>query len=390
MTSRPATFVMIGAGWRSPYFLNPAKRFPDQWRATAVVVRSEERARQVAGRWGVPTALSLGEALDRERPDFVVVAVPWEATPVYLRELADLGLPALAETPPAPDMAGLRELWDGIGHRNLAQVAEQYHLYPGHQARLAVVESGRIGRVGQVWLSSSHQYHMMSLIRRYLGVGFEAAEVTAFASSHPLADPVDPSGWRLDATERPARTVTARLEFESGSVGHYDFTDNQWWNPLRVDRALIRGSRGEIREDEVTSLLTPDTVVTTDLRRWQTGVEMNLEGFDLRHITLGDQVMYRNPWVGGRLADDEIAAAGIMAGMAEWVRSGGGPGGPYPLAEACQDHALALAIDQSLAEGRPVRMERQPWSASGNGDAATGDQENGAVQGAPKEAHHGD
>ncbi|MDR2374287.1 MAG: Gfo/Idh/MocA family oxidoreductase [Bifidobacteriaceae bacterium] len=359
----PAKFVLIGAGWRSPYYLNPARRFPERWRVTSVVARSAARARAVSERWGTPVARSLDEALNLERPDFAVVAVPWAATPECLRELTALGIPALSETPPAPDLPGLRDLWHDIGHQNLVQVAEQYHRYPGHQARLAVIASGRIGEVGRASVSSTHQYHAMSLIRRYLSVGFEAAEVTGFASAHPLIDPMDPAGWRPASAETPVTTTFARLRFESGGVGHYDFTDNQWWNRLRGDRVLVRGSRGEIREDEVTALLEPKTINTTALRRWQTGVEMNLEGFDLVHISLGEEIVYRNPWVGGRLADDEIAVAEIMAGMAGWVRGGCGPGGPYPLAEGCQDHALALAIDQSIAEGRTVRLETQPWAA---------------------------
>jgi predicted dehydrogenase len=314
-------------------------------------------------RWGVPTVHTLDQALAKERPDFAIVAVPWPDTPGLIRHLVGLGIPVLSETPPAPDLPGLVQLWGDIGHLNLVQVAEQYHRYPGHQARRAVINSGRIGRVNEVQLSSSHQYHMMSLIRWFLGVCFEPAQVTAFTSTNPLVNQIDPTGW-LDSTEElPATTTQARLAFDSGRIGWYDFTDNQWWNQLRVDRALIRGSRGEILDQRVTRLHDARTVTTTDLTRWQTGLEMNLEGLDLGHISYGDDVVYRNRWVGGRLADDEIAVADMLYDTGAWASSGAGPGGPYPLAEACQDHALALAIDQSVAQEGPVRLDSQPWAA---------------------------
>jgi predicted dehydrogenase len=353
---------MIGAGWRSPYFLAPASKFGERFEVTGVVVRSSQRAAEVEARWGLTTFTSLDAALAARRPDFAVVAVPWSATPEYIRDLVAADIPVLAETPPAPDLPALRQLWRDVGGAQLVQVAEQYHLYPGHQARAEVIRSGRIGRANEVQLTSSHQYHMTSLMRFYLDTGFEPAAVTGFESVGPLANPIDPDGWRDDTAEVPIKTTQAHIAFASGKTAMYDFTENQWWNPLRVDRALIRGSRGEISDDRVTSLHDARTVVTTRLERWQTGLEMNLEGFDLGHISLGDQILYRNRWQGGRLADDEIAAAEILEATGDWARQGCGPGGPYPLAQGCQDHALALAIDQSIAEGRPVQVGEMPWA----------------------------
>jgi hypothetical protein len=51
----------------------------------------------------------------------------------------------LAETTPAPDLAGLRALWSAVGDSGMVQVAEQYPLMPSHAARAAVVASGAIG-----------------------------------------------------------------------------------------------------------------------------------------------------------------------------------------------------------------------------------------------------
>ena len=88
-----------------------------------------------------------------------------------MREAVGSGVPVLAETPPAPDVEGLRALWHDVGASGLVQVAEQYLMLPSHAARLALVRSGAIGRPTQVQVSSTHQYHALSLVRGYLGVG---------------------------------------------------------------------------------------------------------------------------------------------------------------------------------------------------------------------------
>ena len=70
------------------------------------------------------------------------------------------------------------------------------------------------------------------------------------------------------------------------------------------------------------------------LLRRQTGHDLDLQGFDTDHIAFGAQVLFRNPYAGLRLNDDEIATAALLQAMAAWVR-GDGPA-PYPLAEGAQ------------------------------------------------------
>ena len=53
--------------------------------------------------------------------------------------LVESGVHVLSETPPAPDLDGLRKLWVQVGGRDLVQVAEQYLLMPGHAARRELV-----------------------------------------------------------------------------------------------------------------------------------------------------------------------------------------------------------------------------------------------------------
>jgi predicted dehydrogenase len=353
------TFAIVGSGWRARFFARLAKTVPDRLRVAGVVTRSVARAEAVAGEWAVPAYVSIDDLLAHDRPDFVIVSVPWAASPAAIRELVARDIKVLAETPPAPDVDGLRQLWTDVGGSGLVQVAEQYLLMPGHAARLALVRAGVIGTATSVQVSSTHLYHAVSMMRGFLGIDFGPAEVNARAFVAPLADPLSPAGWSGDDTPKPAATTLATVDLD-GFVGVYDFTDNQWWNPLRARRIVVRGSRGEIVDDTVTRLLDPTTPVSSTLTRRQTGLDLNLEGLDLKYISFDGSVVYPNPFVGSGMSDDDIAVAAIAVATGAWAR-GEGPA-PYPLAEACEDHLIALAIEQSARELRPITTAREAWT----------------------------
>lgn len=352
-------FGLVGSGWRGEFFLRLARLLPQRLRATGVVTRTESRGAAVGAAWDVPTFRTTAELLAHERPDFVIVSVPWPVTPDVTRELVAAGVPVLAETPPAPDLAGLRALWADVGGSGLVQVAEQYLLMPGHAARLALVRAGVLGEATSVQISSTHLYHAVSLIRGLLGVGFDAAEVSARAFAAPLADPLSPAGWSGDDTPRQLSTTLATVDF-GGRMGLYDFTDNQWWNPLRGRRLVVRGSRGELVDDRVVRLVDPTTPVESSLVRRQTGLDLNLEGLDLKHISFDGDVVYRNPFVGSGMSDDDIAIADLLVRAGTWAREEGPA--PYPLAEACQDHLISIAIGESVRTGRPVTTTAEAWA----------------------------
>ncbi|SCE72170.1 Gfo/Idh/MocA family protein [Micromonospora chokoriensis] len=352
-------FGLVGSGWRGEFFLRLARLLPERLRATGVVTRTAARGAAVTAAWDVPTFRTTAELLAHERPDVVIVSVPWPVTPDVTRELVAAGVPVLAETPPAADLAGLRALWADVGGSGLVQVAEQYLLMPGHAARLTLVRAGVLGEPTSVQISSTHLYHAVSLIRGLLGVGFDAAEVSARAFAAPLADPLSPAGWSGDDTPRQLSTTLATIDF-GGRMGLYDFTDNQWWNPLRGRRLVVRGSRGELVDDRVVRLVDPTTPVESSLVRRQTGLDLNLEGLDLKHVSFDGDVVYRNPFVGSGLSDDDIAVADLLVRTGAWAREEGPA--PYPLAEACQDHLISLAIGESVRTGRAVTTTAEAWA----------------------------
>lgn len=124
----------------------------------------------------------------------------------------------------------------------------------------------------------------------------------------------------------------------------------------------MRGSHGEIVDEVVTRLADHRTPVRAPLVRRQAGLDGNLEGWDLDTISYEGRVLWRNPCAGARLAEEEVALAALLDRCAAWLRGGRRDPGPYPLAEACQDHLLSLAIDEAAATGSPVSTGTEAWA----------------------------
>ena len=353
---RVTMFALIGSGWRARMFLKVAGELGTIGCA-GVVVRTPRRLE-------VPTFPSLDACLGEVGIDFVLTATPREVTPRVITDAVDRGLPVLAETPPAPDLAGLRALWSAVGDSGMVQVAEQYPLMPSHSARAAVVASGAIGTPTQVQVSSTQQYHAVALIRGLLAAGRGSVSVRSTRFAAPLVHPLNRTGWTDDEQARSTTTTIATLDFGDARSGVYDFTEQQTRNQLRFRRLTVRGSAGELHNDEVIRMTGPRTLVRTPVVRRQTGYDLDLIGYDTEHISLGSEVLYRNPYPGRRWMDDEIAMATLLEHMADWVR-GEGPQ-PYPLAEGTQDQQVALAIEESANSDTTVTTTREAWSqASG-------------------------
>jgi predicted dehydrogenase len=355
-----ARFALVGSGWRSAFFLRLAQQAPERFAVTGVVTRTTERGAEVEAHWRVPTYRSISQLLAAERLEFVIPCVPWSQTAQTTIELVEAGVPVLAETPPAADLEGLRMLWTRVGASGLVQVAEQYLRMPAHAARLALVRRGVIGDVTSVQVSSTHLYHAVSMIRGFMDVGTGPVTLRAQSFAAPLANPLNPDGWTGSAEPEELTTTLAMLDFGNARMGLYDFTDNQWWNPLRHRRVVIRGTLGEMVDDRVVRLTDPYTAVESRLLRRHAGIDLNLEGFDLQHISFDGEVVYRNDFAGARFSEDDLAVADMLAAMMAWCR-GDGPA-PYPLADGCHDHLVGLAITEASRTGLPVTTGAEEWS----------------------------
>ena len=351
-------FGIIGAGWRAEFFLRIAQELPETFQVRRMLVRNPEKAAQAETAWNIPTVQTLDALLHDADLDFVVVSVPWVVSPTMLRELADRNMPALAETPPAPDLDGLSALHELTERSAKIQVAEQYQFQPAHAARLAIAQSGKLGTVSQAQVSAAHGYHGINLLRGLLGVEFDEATIRAREFKSPIVEGPGRDGPPTQEATISSRQTVAYLDF-GDKLGTFDFTGDQYFSWIRSSRILVRGDRGEINNTTVRYLKDFQTPIESTLRRLNAGEDGNLEGLYFKGILLGDEWLVRNPFALGRLTDDEIAIATCLQKMAEYIN--GGPGF-CSLAQASQDHYLGLMIDQAVQSGEAVHCPRQVWA----------------------------
>lgn len=354
-----ARIGIVGTGWRAEFYIRIAQALPNEFEIIGVVARRQENAEYMQKKCSISTFSTLSELITKTKPDFIVASVSAISNPEVLVECVNNLIPVLSETPPAPDLDGLRKLWSEIGSKQLVQVAEQYLYLPGHAARKTVIDRGDIGIPTSVHVSSTHGYHAVSIARGYLGFPMGQSRVHASIFTAPLVDPLFRGGWNEDLAPKPARTTLATIDFGDGRSALYDFTDNQWHNQLRLRRILIRGSHGEIADDTIIRLRKPNAITKSQFSRYQLGHDLNLDGHDTEHISLNGEVVYANPFVGQRFMDEEIAIASMMRAMSLWV-SDEGPE-PYCLAQAAQDHLISLAIDESLLAGTTIQTTLEAW-----------------------------
>ncbi|SDS54169.1 Gfo/Idh/MocA family oxidoreductase [Microterricola viridarii] len=353
-------FAIVGSGWRAEFYLRVAQALPNRFEVCGVVARTEERRAEIVGSWHVPAFATIDDLLRARTPDFVVVAVVRPAAPGIVEDLAGRGVPVLGETPPAADMPALERLHQLNRRGSRIQVAEQYHLQPMLLAQLAIAKSGELGMVSQASLSICHDHHAVSLVRKFLDVGFENALITANEFVSPLVagpDKVgDPDEERIVKSSR----VTARLEYD-GRLGLIDFAKEQYFSWIRANRLQVRGDRGEITDERVASLTDFRTPSWYPIERVDLGHGTNLEGLTLRGLMARGRWVYTNDFAPARLTDDELAIASCLVKMFEYA---GGGDSFYGLAEAAQDQYTNLVIRRSITEKRAIRMTKQVWAPS--------------------------
>jgi hypothetical protein len=220
------------------------------------------------------------------------------------------------------------------------------------------VQRGVLGQVASAQVSWTHGYHAMALLRCLLGIGGEPVRVQAVRVAAPMLEGPNRDG----RPTRPALLAsghTSGLISTDSRVGGYDFTDGQWFHPLRRRHVVLRGGHGEVIGTSVRWSGADGVAMTAGVERRQTGLDGDLEGADLDTLTWAGQVLYRNPYRGARLSDEELALATCLQATADWSR--GNAPAPYPLADACQDQLISLAVERAAETGQPERTAVEPW-----------------------------
>jgi predicted dehydrogenase len=353
----PLSFGIIGSGWRAEFFLRIARDLPEQFPLAGIVVRNPDKRADLAKRWQAPTFSNLDELLVEKRPDFMVTSVSATANLELIETLSERGLPVLSETPIGRDPKELYRVVDLERAGARIQVAEQYIFQPLHAARLALIETGRLGTVYEADVSIAHGYHGISLLRRFLQTGLRLPKIVARRFTSRIV--AGPHRARVPTEHKIVDSVRTIAQLDYGDrLGVFDFTGDQYHSWIRSPRLMVRGEEGEINQTTVRLLQRFDTPFQFELVRRDTGQAGNLEGYSHRTISGGGEVLYRNPFPAMRWNDDEIAVATSLSRMATYVTTGQPA---YSVAQACHDCYLDQLIVEAAASGREVIAEPQPW-----------------------------
>lgn len=356
---KKCSFSLIGAGYRAAYFARVAAALPERFELRGVLGQDPGRAEAFAARHGLRRCADLDELL-RLNADFVVVCVSRGQATGYLMALMERGVPALCETPPGETREDLVRLWEEASRRQAKiDVAEQYFLQPLYAAWYEAVRQGMIGPVENISLSALHGYHGVSIIRRFLGVGMESCRIHGERHQFSAVRTSARDGVKRDGEITPYQRDRLSLAFESGKVGYFDFAGIQYHSFIRTRQINVQGQRGEIDDLEIRCLAEDNLPVFMPLSRHDRGRYDGVQ-HALHHLTLGERLLYANPFPDARLNDDELAIASCLDGMRGYLETGK----PfYGLADALQDTYLSQLMDQALAQPhQEIISERMPWA----------------------------
>ncbi|WP_375400446.1 Gfo/Idh/MocA family protein [uncultured Amnibacterium sp.] len=357
--TRTTRIGLVGTGWRLTPYLTVVDALPGEFEVVAALTRSEQSAARIGAERGIPASTSMATFLAQGPLDFVLLSVPRDSALPLAGALLDAGLPVLGETPIAAHTGELAPFVARYGLDAPLQSAEQYRLQPMHAARIAVARSGRIGQVHHVTASFAHDYHAFSVIREVLRIGFEPVTVRAAETIDRAVQPLGRDGWSADLTVGTDTRTVAQLQWTDRDLtATYDFAGEQYFSPIRTRHIAIRGTHGELVDDRVHVIDRPGEPVTLPLTREQTGVDGDLQGFTLRAVRLGGETVWRSRVAPARLADDEIAVAGVLRAMAAFV-CGGAPF--YGIADAAEDLYLTELVGRAVAAEGPVTGAERPW-----------------------------
>lgn len=300
-------YGIIGAGWRSEFYLRIASLVPEKFSVTGIYIRNAKKREEFSKKYNVNIFDNLDDLLNTDF-DFIVSCVNRDSINETAQRLADKGIAVLTETP--------------VTTNNLTgkiQVAEQFHFMPRNQAYKHIIDSGILGDVNQVQLSCCHDYHAASLIRFFLDINDERAKTTTLNLSDKLLRYNSRQGL-LNPVEVSSEQKITILEFTT-KTAIYDFNFEQYFSDIRASRIVIRGTNGEIINNTCT-YIKDGIPHSFEIKRNCYGSEESLDGFSLLNIIGNSDVLYENPFKGSRLSDEEIAIATCLLEMKKYLESG--------------------------------------------------------------------
>lgn len=341
-------YAVVGNGWRAMFFVRAAQNLPEIFELTGVLLRTKEKAEAFEREHGVKAFDDL-DALLETKPQFVVSCLTKKAMPEMTIRLMERGVHVLSETPMAVNLETLEKIRETQRRTGVVlEMAEQYFLYPSHQARRAIVDQGLLGDVTYCYMSMMHDYHGISMMRAYLGEESGPVTISAKKTGTPIVVTGGRGGYITDGEIGEEQRVLAHFDYGDGRVGLYDFSGTQYHSAIRSNHLRILGTRGEIADDEVR-WLSEDNRPRTG--RLVTNVD-EITG-TIRSIDFDGDRVYVNPFrTDVAMTEDDIAVSTVLMRMGRQLDGGAAH---YPF--AMRDSYMAILLTQTAENGGSVAAD---------------------------------
>ena len=303
------SYAIIGGGWRAEFYLRIAKLVPDVFGVSAIYVRNSERFSYISKKYNVKVVDSFEQMLDTKF-DFIVNCINKENISDYAVELSNKGYYVLCETP-IISKPKCNTNYDKI------QVAEQFHLKGYFQAVKKIIDMGIIGDINHINLSMAHDYHGMSLIRFLL----DEYEKPVKLGEHFIDTQILKTNGRtgeFDNKYFDSSLQKIKIFGFGNKTAVYDFTHDQYFSPIRKDRLLIRGTKGEIDNKSVRYFNDNNEFVESNIVLHQAGL---LDGLYNDRITFENKVLFDFPYKASRLTEEETAIAECIVKMKNYIET---------------------------------------------------------------------
>ncbi len=297
--------VLIGSGWRSGSYQRISRALPGLLTISAIMTRSKERKEELRD-FGWNAFTSFDEALEKDH-DAVIVATR-ETMFSDLLELDRRGELIISET---GFLSMTHEEKEKI--RNIKGfAAEQYPYTPTFSS--FITASKRLKDIDQVYLSGLHNHHAIAVLRKLIDISGDAGEVEFMNFQSKITKTGSRSLRDFSGTDEDYTRKLRFVRFGSRLYIH-DFSTNQYHNYLLDIRAEARGSNGVLTFDGLK--IAKEGAVFSIPFEFHYDDEKFSGRSVLSHITLSDELIYRNPFYPDLSQEDEIAIATLLRRIEE-------------------------------------------------------------------------
>ncbi len=347
--------ALVGAGRRGAGAHAPVlAALDDVFNFVAVCDATEERAQEVAARYGCRAYTSARDLVENERLDIADVVVPGVSHHALSCFFSNRGIHQIVETPIAVTLP-LVDLMIETAQQNRVklEVAENYHRQPLIRLRQAVIDSGAIGTVSRIYrIFEEGGDHGMSVLRIWAGANPTA--ITGISHTSPVVPIID--------------RMLRHHESESLSIGIIEFANgvtafSAYSNVIHarsLGRGVIRfsqidGTHGAIVGEEVHAVPAADLLTgaqsTPALPQRITSERNGVEILERLEVALPDRsIIWENPFRQYDLTENQVQVADELLSIATAVRENTEPA--YGVRAARLDQEMDIAMRESGGSDR--------------------------------------